>query len=405
MNMKNATIVKMQALALVATLAWCTPSILAQKSKPTGGAKPQNAATADTAQKSACGNLTFCYDTADFTATITQFRTSTDGSGNKILDAIVHFKNKTDQVLSLGYADGSADGMDDHGNRFELNKNGVRGMGIVTGTTPDAKFVLQASGTGDARFELLWNPKDQIAGATYELDLSIREMNQGDDKKWALGNETLLHYDALANGSASAAPAGSGGNSGGATAASAGAATPSSASGSASSSASTASAGSAVASNLASGATAAGQPCAPAAANDAVSSTTAAISSITSLFGHKSATTASAKSAPCAAATTKTAGAAAPSIAPIASGAAKPAAISAQPAVTAPAASPVATKPSPAPPTGVVNAALKQPVATTGTAKTPAPAATTTTKKPAPATVPAAKKPAPVPPAASTTGQ
>jgi len=400
--MKNATIVKMQTLALVATLACSTPNTLAQKSKPAGGAKSPNAAAADAAQKSACSNLTFCYDTADFTATITQFRTSTDGSGNKIVDAIVHFKNKTSQVLSLGYADGSADGMDDHGNRFELNKNGVRGMGIVTGTTPDAKFVLQPNGAGDARFELLWNQKDQIAGATYELDLSIREMNQGDDKKWALGNETLLHYDGLANGSASAAPAASEGTSGATATASATA--------SGSGSAGAAPAGSAVASNLASGATAAGQPCAPAAANDAVSSTTAAISSIGSLFGHKKAAPpASAATAPCAPATAKAAGSTGPAIAPIASGAAQPAAAPAPAAATpaqaaaAPAPASRAVKPAPAPQTGVVNAALKQPVATTGAAKTPA--ATTTTKKPAPATVPAVKKPAPVPPATPTTGQ
>jgi hypothetical protein len=67
--------------------------------------------------------------------------------------------------------------------------------------------VLQPNGTGDARVELLWNPKDQIAGATYELEFSVREMNRGDDKQWALGNESLLHYDGLANGSASAAGA------------------------------------------------------------------------------------------------------------------------------------------------------------------------------------------------------
>lgn len=416
--MKNATIVKIQALALVAMLAWYTPNILAQKNKPAAGAKSQNAAAADTAAKSPCANLTFCYDTADFTATITQFRTSTDGSGNKILDAIVHFKNKTDQALSLGYADGSADSLDDHGNRYELNKNGVRGMGIVTGTAPDAKFVLQPSGTGDARFELLWNPKDQIAGATYELDLSIREMNQGDDKKWALGNETLLHYDGLANGASSAASAGSDGNSGGATAASKGGAPPSAGPGSASAGSSD----TALASNLASGATAAGQPCAPAVTNDAVSSTSAAISSISSLFGHKKApATTTASTTPCAAAT-KTASGTGATPAPSASAAAKPAptapqqatatpqppAAAPQPAASASATSRGVTKPTPAPQTGVVNAALKQPVATTTpsktpapttttTAKTPAPVASTTTKKPPPATVPAAKKPAPAP--------
>ncbi len=395
--MKHTTIIKMQTLVLVATLAAYAPATLAQSGKPAGGAKSQTAAAAaDAAPKSPCGNQTLCYDTADFTATVAQFRTSTDGSGNKMLDAIVHFQNKTDQVLSLAYADGSAESMDDHGNRYELNKNGVRGMGTVTGTTPDAKFVLQPNGTGDARFELLWNPKDQIAGATYELDLSIREMSRGDDKQWALGNESLLHYDGLANGSASASasPAGAAGTSGGTTAASGDAAKASSGSaagsGLASGSPSAASAGSSVASNLASGGGSAGQPCASGTADAAVANTTAAITSISSLFGHKAS---SASAAPCATSSKAATGA---TSGPTAKTGSQPAAAAAPP-------SRAVTKPAPAPQTGVVNATLRQPVAATPP-KTPAQPATAAKKPPV---VPAAKKPTPVatPVPATSSGQ
>jgi hypothetical protein len=131
MHMKNGTIAKIHILVLVAPLAAYTPPTFAQKGKPAAGAKSPTAATPEATPKSPCGNQSFCYDTADFTATIAQVRTSTDSSGNKILDALVHFQNKTDQVLSLGYADGSAESMDDHGNRYQLSKNGVRGMGTV----------------------------------------------------------------------------------------------------------------------------------------------------------------------------------------------------------------------------------------------------------------------------------
>jgi hypothetical protein len=429
--MKNATTVKMQTLVLVAMLVACTPATLAQKGKPAGGAKSQTAAAAaEAAPKSPCGNQSLCYDTADFTATISQFRTSTDSSGNKMLDAIVHFQNKTDQVLSLAYADGSAESLDDHGNRYELNKNGVRGMGTVTGTTPDAKFVLQPNGTGDARFELMWNPKDQIAGATYGLEMSIREMSRGDDKQWTLGNEVLVHYDGLTNGSASAsvAPTGTTGTLGGGAAA-ASEDTAKAPSGSASGSPS---AGSAFMSNLSNGATAATQPCGTATAKaagaassagqsgaaDAVSSTTTAITSISSLFGHKKAAPAPAaatnvaSASPCAAATNVATGGgstAAPKSGPMAqpaataSAAAAPAA-TVHPATASPAPAPApsraVTKPVPARQTGVVNALMKQPVAPTNSPKAPAPA---TSAAKTPAAVPATKKPTPVPSPATAT--
>jgi hypothetical protein len=424
MRMKNATIVKIQILALVATLAAYTPTTFAQKGKPAAGAKSQSAAAPDAAPKSPCSNQTFCYDTADFTATITQFRTSTDSSGNKVLDAIVHFQNKTDQVLSLGYADGSAESMDDHGNRYELSKNGVRGMGTVTGTAPDAKFVLQPNGSGDARVELQWNPKDQIAGASYELEFSVREMNREDGKQWALGNESLLHYDGLANGSASAAgsPHTPGGDHPDSATASSGAA-PSASAGT--------SVGSSLMSNLTNGTAAATQPCATSTAKaagaanstgqsgaaDAVSSTSAAITSISSLFGHKKAAPAPAaatnvaSATPCTAATNAAAGgagggskgaskanamaqpAAAATVA-AAPAAATPVASAATPAhpVTKPTPTPT---PAPAPKTGVVNTALKQPVATpVVVAKAPVTPATAAKKPPV---VPAEKKPSPAP--------
>jgi hypothetical protein len=411
-NMNNATIIKLQILVLVATLAACTPATFAEKGNPAGGTKPQTAAAPEAVAKSPCGNQTFCYDTPDFIATVTQFRTSTDGSGNKMLDAIVHFQNKTDQVLSLGYADGSAAGMDDHGNRYELNKDrGVRGMGVIAGTTPDAKFALQPNGAGDAHFELMWNPKDQIVGATYELELSIREMSRGDDKQWTLGNEILVHYDGLANGSASvsASPAGKPEAPGEAATTSEDAEKASTGPAAGSGSASP-SAGSAFMSNLSNGATAASQPCGTATAKaagaagssgqsgaaSAVSNTSAAITSISSLFGHKAAAAPAAanspSASPCAAGTNAAGGAGS-------TAATKPNKVT-QPAATV-AAAPAApartvTKPAPARQTGVVNALLKQPVTPTAAPKAPAPVAK-------PATVPPAKKPTPAVTAARAT--
>src|SRR5437899_11580891 len=52
--------------------------------------------------QSACGNQPLCYDTQDFTATITSFLTSTNSSNYKILDVALRFQNKTNQSLVLG---------------------------------------------------------------------------------------------------------------------------------------------------------------------------------------------------------------------------------------------------------------------------------------------------------------
>src|SRR5437016_4227184 len=151
---------------------------------------------------SACANKPLCYEANDFVATVTEFRTSTDGRGWKILDALVHFQNKTNQPISLGYVDGSAGAIDDLGNRFILNTfgGGVRGMGVVAGNNMDPKFNLPGGGGGDARFELWWAPSGKLAGVNYEIELSIREMNRVEGNQWSLGDESLIHYQGLANG-------------------------------------------------------------------------------------------------------------------------------------------------------------------------------------------------------------
>jgi hypothetical protein len=170
----------------------------------------QTAAPVAAAAQSAsfCGNQPLCFESMDFAATITEFRTS-DGNGFKILDAIVRFQNKTNQPLILGYVDGSASGIDDRGNRYTLNPyggSGVRGIGILSGNNIDPKFMLRAGGYGDARFELLWR-LGQLQGVTYEMEMSIREINRVEGNQFVMGGETLLHYQGLANGAGVAASA------------------------------------------------------------------------------------------------------------------------------------------------------------------------------------------------------
>ncbi len=438
--MKNATIVKMQVLALAAGMTSYTPAILAQRSKQPSAAQAQTAPNATqiqnaptpapmqaapaAAQNSVCGNQALCYETTDFAATITQFRVSTDAWQNKVLDVMMHFQNKTNQLLSLGYVEGSASGLDDRGNRFGMNtaNGGVRGIGVVAGNNMDPKFTLQPGGAGDARFELYWSPRGQIAGVQYEVELSIREINRVEGNQWMLGNENLLHYDNLSNGVGVASASGSVGMG---SAFSGGAGTVPSGAVSAPGGAGTVSSGMATVNSVSSvmggqpTTAVAGQPCPPgtaakvtnvanaagqqnATANNAVSNATTAISSLGSLFHKKAAApaaTATASATPCVATTNAAAVRPASTANPLAvpqqpTGTAIPTAASAaasQATATQRTAAVTRSATTQQTTAGVTKASLKQPVAAANTAKTPT---ATTTQAPA---APAKKKPAVVP--------
>lgn len=154
-----------------------------------------------------CGGRPLCFEANDFAATILLFRTS-DGGGYKILDADVRFQNKTNRPLILAYTDGSAFGIDDRGNRFVMNwmgGNGIRGMGVVSGNNIDPKFMLQPGGAADAHYELVWH-EGGVQGVSYEVGLSIREINALEANQYSVGSETPLDYQGLTNGVGTAPP-------------------------------------------------------------------------------------------------------------------------------------------------------------------------------------------------------
>ena len=162
-------------------------------------AQPQ-AAQANSAFQSACGNQPMCYDAPDFAVAVVDFRMSM-ASGYKLMDATLRFVNKTSQPLILGYLDGSAVALDDQGNRYAPYGNrGLAGIGLVNGNSADAKFVLQPGGAGDARWELLWRPgaQDPI-GSAFDLSMTIREVNTLVGGQHALGGEIPLRFQGLAN--------------------------------------------------------------------------------------------------------------------------------------------------------------------------------------------------------------
>jgi hypothetical protein len=177
-------------------------------------AQPQ-AAQANPAFQSACGNQPMCYDAPDFAVAVVDFRMSL-ASGYKLMDATLRFVNKTNQPLILGYLDGSAVALDDQGNRYAPYGNrGLAGIGLVNGNSADSKFVMQPGGAGDARWELLWRPgaQDPI-GSAFDLSMTIREVNTLVGGQHALGGEIPLRFQGLANGAVGAAAAPAAGTAG-----------------------------------------------------------------------------------------------------------------------------------------------------------------------------------------------
>jgi hypothetical protein len=217
------------------------------------------------AQSTFCGNQPLCYETADFAATITDFRTSTSG-GLRLIDVDVRFQNKINQPLILAYVANSGTALDDRGNRYGVwGPNGFRGIGVAYNANSfDPKFNIRAGSFGDAQFELAWNPGQTPYGLTFELNLTVDEINSIEANQHTLGGEFPLHYRGLTNGVSSAAPG------------QASAFSPSSSLPPCSPTASTV----ASAANSAGGQTAAG-------ANNAISNASAAISNLGSLFGKK----------------------------------------------------------------------------------------------------------------------
>ena len=174
----------------------------------TAAAPAAATAAAPAAQaNSICGNQAFCYEASDFAATVTDFRTTTQGY-YKIIDATVRFTNKTASTIGLGYANGSGMATDDRGNRYQVGgANAFRGIGAVNGSNFDPKMVIRPGGFADARYELLLSAgAEVVVGLTFELDLTVDELNAVEGNQFTMAGETPLQFKSLTNGSTGAAP-------------------------------------------------------------------------------------------------------------------------------------------------------------------------------------------------------
>src|SRR6266700_3054640 len=213
-NIRNASLL----VVLTALAALSNPSFaqILGASTPTTAATNQSVPAAPaqpTGASQICGNQPLCYESADFAATITHFRTSVVNNYH-IMDVTMRFQNKTQQQLILGYVVSSGVATDDRGTRSIVGgANGYHGIGLVAGGNFDPKFLVRPAGFGDAQFELVLQGWPQVIGFTYALDVSVAEINSFEGNQHTLGEEYPIHFDGLRNGAGASSPMFAGGSS------------------------------------------------------------------------------------------------------------------------------------------------------------------------------------------------
>lgn len=146
-----------------------------------------------------CGGSKTCSESGTFIAALTDFRAIVQGTNNKSLTARIGFRNKLNRPLILGYVQGSGLATDDRGNRYvPYGAQAVRGIGEIAGNNVDTKFILQPGETSEARFEFSWRARgDEIFGLNFEMDLTIREVDQLPGNQIRLGREHAMHFTGL----------------------------------------------------------------------------------------------------------------------------------------------------------------------------------------------------------------
>jgi len=165
----------------------------AHKKVPSGASKTGTSVTS--ASTRSCGGNPRCDQVSSFVATATDLRESVIGGASdptRVVGLTVRFRNTTVGPLILGYVLGSGVVTDDRGNRYTTGS--VRGLGVIGGGPIDAKFVLRAGQSGDARFEFMWASRGTIFGTRFVVELTVREIESLAGNQWRLGQEHSLHF-------------------------------------------------------------------------------------------------------------------------------------------------------------------------------------------------------------------
>ena len=187
-----------------------TPALLA---RARGGPTAAQAVPA-AAQRppSVCPPGRVCDEVSSFAAAITDFRASQYDQSTRVVSATVRFVNKTSKPLILGYVRTASVAINEAGNRYTIEQPAnVRGIAEIAGGQFDPKFTVQPGQGADARFEFWWrwDGRAIIGQRAWDIDLTIREVNEVAPGQYRFGQEHALQFKGVAVGNmTSAAPAG-----------------------------------------------------------------------------------------------------------------------------------------------------------------------------------------------------
>jgi hypothetical protein len=185
-----------------------TPALMARAK---GGPTPAAAPAATQRAPSACPPGRLCDEVPSFAAAITDFKTSQVDQSTKAVSATVRFVNKTNKPLLLGYVRTASVAINEAGNRYTIDQPAnVRGIAEIAGGQFDPKFMVQPGQAADARFEFWWrwDGRAIIGQRAWDIDLTIREVNEVAPGQYRFGQEHALQFKGVAVGTmTSTAPA------------------------------------------------------------------------------------------------------------------------------------------------------------------------------------------------------
>ena len=192
-----------------------TPALIA-RAKGAPAAAPTAAAPAAAAAlqrpPSVCPPGRLCDEVPSFAAAITDFKASQYDQSTKAVSATVRFVNKTNRPLILGYVRNASVAINEAGNRYTIEQPAnVRGIAEIAGGQFDPKFTVQPGQAADARFEFWWrwDGRAIIGQRAWDIDLTIREVNEVAPGQYRFGQEHALQFKGVTTGNmTSTAPAG-----------------------------------------------------------------------------------------------------------------------------------------------------------------------------------------------------
>src|SRR5688572_16010637 len=196
-----------------------TPALIARAKGAPGGAQAARGATpapaaAAVAQRapSVCPPGRLCDEVPSFAAAITDFKASQYDQSTKAVSATVRFVNKTNRPLILGYVRNASVAINEAGNRYTIEQPAnVGGIAEIAGGQFDPKFTVQPGQAADARFEFWWrwDGRAIIGQRAWDIDLTIREVNEMAPGQYRFGQEHALQFKGVSVGNMTrAAPAG-----------------------------------------------------------------------------------------------------------------------------------------------------------------------------------------------------